>query len=113
MERDLTLREYIHRHNNVSQDIDVVIDGTETCISICFGDIRITSEAEKHFAKCLDLMVVTQDDVIISLCSEDYDEYNSKQTGLISLTEEFVNALAGFCSHKKYQSWFEGKTNKI
>ena len=108
----VTLREWLHVHNESVEDIDVSVDGTTCYIAVCFGDIRFTPEGEEYFKDALDNLHMSGS-CIVSDRDEDYDEYEDKGTGRIALAEQLLYALAGYVSVSDYDKWFEGETAKL
>ena len=102
----LSLREFIHTNNYRDEDIDVEIDGTETYMCICFGDIRLTPEGEKEFGECLDKLYM---DGLCITCDDDdaFDDYFEGK-GIVYQGEKFVHALNGDIASSLYERWFEG-----
>lgn len=113
----VTLREFFHVMNNTDQDIDMSVDGTDTYMAVCFGDIKFTPEAEKEFGDCLDNLHVNGRSIEGE--DADYDQYeeywdgNSDDGGRLRKAEILLHALAGYCSCSDYDKWFEGKEAKL
>ena len=106
-----TFREFLHRHNATYNDIDMSVDGTSCYTAVCFGDIRLTHEAEAEFGECLDKLRV-DGTCVVSDNDEDYDLIDENQ-GLLYKAACFIESLAGYCSCTDYDKWFEGETAKL
>ena len=48
------------------------------------------------------------------MCDDDnaYDEYEENEGGLLGESVYLIYSLAGYCSSKKYDEWFEGDDAK-
>jgi hypothetical protein len=115
--KNVTLREFLHIMNTTDNDIDMSVDGTDTYMAVCFGDIKFTPEGEKMFGDCLDKLHV--DGRCIVGEESDYDQYDdylegeSEDGGLLRTAEILLHALAGYCSCSNYDKWFEGDDAKL
>lgn len=115
--KNVTLREYLHAMNATDNDIDMSVDGTDTYMAICFGDIKFTPEGEKVFGDCLDNLHVDGQCIVGE--DSDYDQYDeflegeSKDGGRLRTAEILLNALAGYCSCSDFDKWFEGDGAKL
>lgn len=114
---NVTLREFFHVMNVTNNDIDMSVDGTDTYMAVCFGDIKFTPEGEKMFGDCLDKLHV--EGRCITGRESDYYQYDdyldgeSEDGGLLRTAEILLNALAGYCSCHNYYKWFEGDDAKL
>lgn len=106
-----TFREFIHKHNNTEDDIDMSVDGIGCLMALCFGDIRLTPEGEAEFGECLDKLRV-DGACVVSANDEDYDLIDEDK-GLLHKAACFIESLAGYCSCVDYDKWFEGETAKL
>ena len=110
---NVTLREFFHVMNSTDKDIDMSVDGTDTCMAVCFGDIKFTPEGEKMFGDCLDNLHVEGGCIIMGE-DADYDKYDeyyegdSEDGGRLRTAEILLHALAGYCYCEDYDKWFEG-----
>lgn len=116
--KNVTLRQFFHVMNSFDNDIDMSVDGTDTYIAVCFGDIKFTPEAEKMFGDCLDNLHVEGGCVIMGEDSDyaKYDEYyegNSEDGGRLRTAEILLHSLAGYCDCEDYDKWFEGDNAKL
>lgn len=107
----VTFREFLHGHNATDDDIDMSVDGTSCYMAVCFGDIRLTPEAEAEFGECLDKLRV-EGACVVSDNDEDYDLIDEDH-GLLYKAACFIESLAGYCSCTDYDKWFEGETAKL
>lgn len=107
----VTFREFIHRHNDTEDDIDMNVDGIGSLMAVCFGDIRLTTEGETEFGECLDKLRV-EGTCVVSDNEEDYELIDEDQ-GLLYKAACFIESLAGYCSCTDYDKWFEGETAKL
>ena len=107
----VTFREFLHVHNATDDDIDMYVDGTNCYMAVCFGDIRLTPEAEAEFGECLDKLRV-EGTYVVSDNDEDYDIVDEDE-GLLFKAACFIEALAGYCSESDYEKWFEGDDAKL
>ncbi|MBO7617336.1 MAG: hypothetical protein J6T22_09480 [Bacteroidales bacterium] len=90
--------------NLFDKDTDVTVDGINV-IAVC-PPVKLTKEGIKKFKPALDLpvdhlTVVSDDDA-------DYDEDNPNSK--LELAWQLLYSLAGYCSTKDYQKWFEDGT---
>lgn len=116
----MTFREFIHGHNATDDDIDMSVDGTDCYMTVCFGGIRLTPEAEAEFGECLDKLRVEgacvvsdiEGACVVSDNDEDYDLIDENQ-GLLYKAACFIESLAGYCSCADYDKWFEGENAKL
>lgn len=108
----VTFREFLHVHNATEDDIDMSVDGYAVSLDICFGDIRLTPEAEKEFGECLDKLRVEEGTCVVSDNDEDYDLIYEDR-GLLFKAACFIESLAGYCSVNDYEKWFEGDDAKL
>lgn len=108
---EVTFREFLHAHNATEDDIDMYVDGTNCYMAVCFGDIRLTPEAEAEFGECLDKLRV-EGTCVVSDNDEDYDLIDEDE-GLLFKAVCFIEALAGWCSCEDYDKWFEGENAKL
>ena len=106
-----TFREFLHRHNATDNEIDMNVDGVDCYETICFGDIRLTPEAEAEFGECLDKLRV-EGTCVVSDNDEDYDLVDEDR-GLLFKATCFIESLAGYCSVNDYEKWFEGDDAKL
>lgn len=110
----VTLREFLHVYNALKHEaIDVLVDGTDFCIAVCFGEIRLTNEAQRHFADALDKLYMYDESCITTDVDEHFDEYEEKGTGPIALAAELLAAMAGYCSCSDFEKWFEGSDAEL
>ena len=113
----VTLREFFHVMNASDNDIDMSVDGTDTCMAVCFGDIKFTPEGEKMFGDCLDNLHVDGQCIVGE--DSDYDQYyeywegDGDDGGRLRTAEILLHALAGYCSCSDYDKWFEGDDAKL
>ena len=49
-----SVRDYLHTLNVLNKDIDVSVDGTDTCVAVCGGEIKITPYGEEVYKEVLD-----------------------------------------------------------
>ena len=107
----VTFREFLHMHNATEDHIDMGVDGTDCYMAVCFGDIRLTPEAETEFGECLDKLRV-EGTCVVSDNDEDYDLVDEDR-GLLFKATCFIESLAGYCSVNDYEKWFEGDDAKL
>ena len=111
-----TLREYFHALNVLHLEKDVSVDGTDECIAVC-TPIRLTLKGEGKFGALLDnpnLYVDVEEYGNCIMCDDDnaYDEYEENEGGMLGKSVHLIYSLAGYCSAKKYDEWFEGDDAK-
>ena len=107
----VTFREFLHMHNATEDDIDMGVDGTDCYMAVCFGDIRLTPEAETEFGECLDKLRV-EGTCVVSDNDEDYDLVDEDR-GWLFKAACVIESLAGYCSVNDYEKWFEGDDAKL
>lgn len=112
--KNVTLREFFHVMNSFDNDIDMSVDGTDTYIAVCFGDIKFTPEGEKMFGDCLDNLHVEGGCVIMGE-DADYDKYDDYygDGGRLRTAEILLHSLAGYCTCEDYDKWFLGEDAKL
>lgn len=98
---------------NNTEDIDLYVDGIDG-IAVCPADElpKLTAKGVEKFKECFDLPV---DGHLVEGTGEDYDRLADYQDddegdgGRLQLAWEFLCALAGYCSQKNFDIWFDEK----
>ena len=106
-----SLRDYFHALNILDMDVDVTVDGTDTCIVV--PPIRLTQKGEELFGALLDnsdlyIDVAKYGNRILSDNDNDYNE-----EGLLSDAVSFIYALAGYYDSGLFKECFEGTDAKL
>ncbi len=90
-----TLRTLIAGINESEIDTDVYVDG-HGWICIC-PPVQLTQAGMEKFGRLLDVKV--DEKAVCGATDEEMDD-----------VWEFLVSLAGYCSEKNYEEWFEGET---
>ena len=112
-----SVRDYLHTLNVLNKDIDVSVDGTDICIAVCGGEIKITPYGEEVYKEVLDNENLYVDVAEFGNCilSENDDDYYlvDDDEGALVKASEFLYALAGYCGSGHYAKCFEGDDAKL
>lgn len=100
---------------NNTEDIDLYVDAIDG-IAVCPADElpKLTMRGIEKFKECFDLPV---DGHLVEGTGDDYDRLADYQDddegdgGRLQLAWEFLCALAGFCSQKNFDIWFDETGN--
>lgn len=110
--KSYTLRDLLKALSVLEECKDVSVDGTDFCIAVeGDGGIRLTPEAEKHFAPALKMPI--EGCTVMGLTDDDYDAYEEEGKGRLALAVELLRGVVGYCSNEKFERWFEGEDAKL
>ena len=103
--KNFTFGKLIDWVNDMEEDIDVNIDGTDCGMALCHG-IELTDEGKAHFAKALELPV--RDKWLVECDDEDeYDKYEEGEESVLGLAVELLEGMAGYISASKWDLYFK------
>ena len=86
-------------------DIDVCDDYDERCYIAFCGPAKLTKEGEREFAESLTVPVEVWGDTYGLLVSDRIEDDDHEEP--IENLNLLFHALAGYCSEKNYEKWFE------
>lgn len=118
-----SVAQFLSMMNAFENDVDVVVDGTDTYIACVGGDIKFTPKGKEYFKDALELPMQgycvfgePQDYEDLDKWDEWYYENwdnegntQSEPYSRLRKASELFNALAGYCPSNKYEQWFEGE----
>lgn len=91
-----TLLDLLSAINIIGEDMDVTVDGIDS-IAVC-PPVRITPKGLEDFKDALDAPLLENCGCVVSCPTEKQDE----------AAWDLLSSLAGYCSSKKFEEWFEG-----
>lgn len=104
----VTLEDLLHAINICGEEYTILVDCIDE-ITVC-PPLRLTKTGRNHFQQALTANVVVE-----------YDKHDNHELTNVSDDDEeiehmawdFLNALAGFCCHGGYDSWFVGEDSEM